>query len=269
MDRALIPADIDALLGVYALDAIDDVAERSAVEAWLARSPAARREVDELREAASMLAQTTFDPPAALWARIEMGLGGAPAPDLAVPPLRTPPVVGHRARRAAPGRVPRRRSWLVGIAAALAILVAAGVGVVLGREVSDQEARIDRLAAGVEDDGMEEAAFAAAVQPGARAAEMESSSGAVGAKVVATADGHGYLMVDHLPRLPAGRTYQLWALMGEEPGSAVVSVGVLGRAPAVVAFTTDPEVMGFAITEEAAPGATTRSQPMMLEGWLA
>ena len=116
---------------------------------------------------------------------------------------------------------------------------------------------------------MEKAALAAAMEPGARTAQLAASSGAVMAEVVTTAEGRGYFMAGAMPRLPAGRTYQLWARMGEEPGSATVSVGVLGRRPGVMAFNTDEHVMGFSVTEEDAPGVNRSVRPTMIEGWLA
>jgi hypothetical protein len=89
------------------------------------------------------------------------------------------------------------------------------------------------------------------------------------AKVVLTTDGHGYFMSDAMPELPRGRTYQLWAVMGDEPGSAVVSAGVMGRAPAVMAFTTDAGVTQFIVTEERAPGVERSDRPAMLIGEIA
>ena len=64
-DLTLTPAELDELLGAYTLDAVDGD-EREQVEAWIARTPDARRDVDELRETASLLtyiAPTTTFPP--------------------------------------------------------------------------------------------------------------------------------------------------------------------------------------------------------------
>ena len=72
-----------------------------------------------------------------------------------------------------------------------------------------------------------------------------------------------------LPALAAGRTYQLWALMDSAANPTMVSVGVLGRNPTVSAFTAAGEVMGYAVTDEAAPGVGSTSQPMKLKGMLA
>ena len=79
MARALTAAELEELLGAYALDAVDDD-ERAQIEAWLARSINAQRDADELRETASLLAQSGDEVPDDLWARIEIRLGD-PADD--------------------------------------------------------------------------------------------------------------------------------------------------------------------------------------------
>ena len=58
--------DIHALSGAYAIDALDDL-ERAAFERHLAECSECRAEVDSLREAAGLLAETTAaEPPAGL-----------------------------------------------------------------------------------------------------------------------------------------------------------------------------------------------------------
>lgn len=274
MARALTPAELDELLGAYALDAVD-ADERAQIEAWLARSSAARRDADELVETASLLAESGSVPSSDLWSRIEERLGD-PGVDrdgggrVTVPPLRFGDVVRLPARPdAAPERAHRRSPWLVGIAAALALVVAIGVGVLAGTRIADQDQRIDELAAGMEKRAMERAALAATMEPGARTAELMTDDGHMMAKVVLTADGHGYFMSDTLPRLADGRTYQLWAVMGDAPGSAVVSAGVMGRDPSVMAFTTDAGATRFMVTEERSPGVPNPVEAPMLEGGLA
>lgn len=274
MARALTPAELHELLAAYALDAVD-ADERAQIEAWLARSPAARRDADELIETASLLAESGTVPSSDLWSRIEARLGdpgvdGAGGDDRAVPPLRFGDVLELPDRRVAPPEQERRRRpWLVGIAAALALVIAIGAGVLAGTRIADQDQRIDELAAGMEKRAMERAALAATMEPGARTAELMTDDGHMMAKVVLTADGRGYFMSDTLPTLPDGRTYQLWAVMGDAPDSTVVSAGVMGRDPSVMAFTTDAGVTRFMVTEELSPGVPSSLEAPMLEGALA
>jgi hypothetical protein len=266
----LTPAELDELLAAYALDAVDGD-ERAEVEAWIARTPRARRDVDELRETASLLTSTLGaddDVPTDLWSRIEAQLSEAP------PPLRLVPVLGldadgsARETSVAEARRSTRRTWIVGIAAALVLAIAVGFGVYEAQRNSDQDARLAQMEQGMRSRTMERAAEAAAMEPGARVARLTSSSGTVMAKVVTTVDGRGYLVVQNLPELDEGQTYQLWALMPDGMEPTMVSVGVLGRNPTVSAFTTDTKVMGYGLTMEDSPGVMVTDQPMMFEGRL-
>ena len=266
MDGDLTPAELDELLAAHALDAVDGD-ERAQVEAWIARTPRARRDVDELRETASLLTFSADDDvPTDLWTRIEAHLSEAP------PPLRLAPIRELDAQRedrdASRARL-SRRTWLVGVAAAVALVIAVGVGIVEARRNSDQDARLAQITAGMHGRTMERAATVAAMEPGARVAQLTSSDGTRMASIVTTTEGRGYVVVDKLPKLPDGQTYQLWALMPEGMQPTMVSVGVLGRNPTVSAFTTDTKVMGYGLTMEDSPGVMVTDQPMMFEGRLA
>lgn len=108
--------DIRALLGAYALNAVDDV-ERRAVERHLEGCAECAAEVAEHLDTAAMLAADPAGPPARVWERITAHVEGAPD---AVPPPRV-----MRLRRGA--RRPRPR--LLVAAAAATVLVGVGVGV--------------------------------------------------------------------------------------------------------------------------------------------
>lgn len=107
-------SDIHALSGAYAVDALDDI-ERAEFERHLAECDACRAEVDSLREASAMLAESAAAaPPAALRDRVLAGIE-------TVRPL--PPVVAPVV--SLPERRRRRFPALVAAAAAVTIL---GVG---------------------------------------------------------------------------------------------------------------------------------------------
>ena len=68
--------ELDALLGAYALDALD-ADERHRVESYLAQNEHARNEVDQLRESAAALSLAPVEdttPPAGLWDRISFAI---------------------------------------------------------------------------------------------------------------------------------------------------------------------------------------------------
>jgi hypothetical protein len=230
--------EIAGLLGAYALDAVD-AGERAAVEAHLPGCPRCRAEVAEHREVAALLAHEGGQAPDGLWPRIAGSLEASP-PDLrlvATAPTQEPPAP---ARRWSPARI---GLGLVAAAAAVAI-------VLLGGQVVRQGDRIDQLEAAA-GDPLVPALEAALDDPRSEVLELASADGRLALRGAVTPDGTGYLRAASLPALPDGRTYQLWGLAGDEP----VSLGVLGREPGVVTFTAGG-YDGFAVTEEAAPGAS-------------
>ncbi len=84
MDRELTRAELDELLPLYALDALDGE-EQEQVARYVARDDAARAEVGSLREAASYLPQADLRAPAQVAARLR-ALGYEPVwEDWAVP----------------------------------------------------------------------------------------------------------------------------------------------------------------------------------------
>ena len=82
----------------------------------------------------------------------------------------------------------------------------------------------------------------ARADPAARHLTLSSTAGGPGATVVIAADGSGYAFTGDLPALPAGRTYQLWALGGAD-GRTPISIGVLGRDPDVSMFRADARAL--------------------------
>lgn len=228
-------ADVEDLLGAYALDAVPED-ERRLVEEHLAVCQPCRREVMEHRETVALLSEGGAAP-VAMWDRIAEGLEPTPPADL------------ERHREA---RAPRR--WARGLAAAaaaIAIVVLSVIVVVQGQRIG----RLDRL---TEERALVEAAEAALADPGARTTALRSAGGGVIVSAVLLPDGRGYLYRDDLQPLPEGRTYQLWALGEAEP----ISVGVLGRDPGVVPFVVDPSISGLAISEEDAGGAIAPTDPL-------
>jgi hypothetical protein len=235
---------IAELLGAYALDAVD-ADERDLVEAHLAGCPRCRAEVVEHREVAALLAHEGGQAPDGLWQRIAGSLE-APPPDLRlVPAPRSDPP-------AAPRWTPSRVGLgLVAAAAAVAI-------VLLGGQVVRQGDRIDQLETAVADP-LTPALQAALDDPSSEVIELASADGRLALRGAVTPDGTGYLRATSLPELPAGLTYQLWGIAGDE----AVSLGVLGGEPGVVTFAADG-YDGFAVTEEAVPGAPAPTrQPLV------
>jgi anti-sigma-K factor RskA len=129
-------SDIHALSGAYAVDALDGE-ERAQFEEHLAECAECRSEVDSLRQAAALLAETTATtPPTGLRDRVLSGITTVrPLP----PEQAAAPVVSLESRR-------RRRTtaWLVAAAAVVAI----GGGAVVWQQVDDgPPSRVEQLQA--------------------------------------------------------------------------------------------------------------------------
>jgi anti-sigma-K factor RskA len=251
--------DLDALLGAYALDALDDD-ERARVEAYIESNDAARREVDELRESAAALALAPVDDlstPPALWDRISTTI--APQVAEATGPTAGPgdELAARRARRGWSSR------W-VGLAAA-----AAAVAVVL-LAVQVISLRGDLDDARSPDSSALAARYDRATKvDGARELELVASRGSEVARLVLLPDGSGVMLNDSLADLSPDETYQLWVLMGKAQDPTVISAGVLGPAPQAASFKTEGPVVGFAITIERAGGVTSSENEPLAIGTFA
>jgi hypothetical protein len=284
--RERTPAEIEELLGAFALDAVD-AEEAEQIERYLESHPDARDEVAQYRETASMLAFAGADAPSGLWHSIVASLEEEPprlvlpiaGPTGDLPPLRMPevpprpslaepeaaleadgvaPVVAIDAMR------PRRSVGMrvmAGLAAAALVVVA-----LLGVQIDRQGRQVDELTSALDRSAIESAAALAARTPGVRTAEMTSQIGGRTARIVLLPDGSGFVTESNLDRLPAGRTYQLWALVGDEDDPTAISAGVLGNSPSTVPFRFSGSAFGFAITDEARPGVVSSSQAPVVVG---
>jgi anti-sigma factor RsiW len=253
--RELSHQELDDLLGAFALDAVDGD-EREQVEQYLRRSPRARAAVAEYRQTAAFLAHTGTEAPPGLWERIEEGLAESP------PQLTTPEkVVPLARRRSGLSALPARR--IAAAVAAAAALVLIGV---LAVQNVQQDNRISDLAREADRNGVLTAAEAASRDPNATKVRLSSPDGGLAARVVYLPDGKGYLMQSNLRRLPTELTYQLWARVGERQSPRAISAGVLGPDPEVTAFRVRGPVLGFAITEELAPGVVSSTNAAVAEG---
>ena len=219
MNRRLTPAEMDELLGAYALDAVDDD-EREQIEQYLEENPRARAEVTEHREVAAMMSLVGGQAPDGLWDRIageiatdadgERGAGAADRGRRREAEARG----GGRSRSARSPRPPSPCSASPSCTRASA-------------STTSKRRRPDAVVVGAAD---------AMTNPDARLTTLTTDDGTTMADVVVQPNGQGYLVPRSMPALASDRTYQMWGVIGAE----VISLGVLGNDPTVSAFHTDP-----------------------------
>ena len=260
-------AELDELLGAYALDAVDPD-ERLAVEDYLRINPRARAEVAEHREVAAQLAFEGSEAPPHLWSSIEgaldgsqpevswlSSLAGAEDPHRSIPPP-TARSSGYGTEPPLAPVVPIRKGPLragvaLAVATAAAILIAAGFAIALGQD--DAPTSSERAIAVVEDD------------PDAVTGALVAEDGGLAVEAGLSSTGLGYVDGRALPTLEDGRTYKLWGVSGD----LVISLGVLGPDPDVWIFEADGSVDALALTDEASPGVVASDQPAVVVGELA
>jgi hypothetical protein len=239
--------EIAELLGAYALDAVGPD-ESELIEAHLAGCPRCRDEVAHHREVAAALAFAGASAPEGLWARIAANLEtGPPAAELGkLYPLRA-----------------ARRPWPTRVAAALGA-AAAVVIVALGLDVHAQSRRITSISRTLPSQSLQQAAQAALLDPSGSRVQLRSDDHRVFADAVVLRDGTGYLVVNNLPTLASGRTYQLWGVVGDRK----ISLGVLGTRPSIVAFRASAPIAALAVTDELGGGVVQTAQKPVVVGFL-
>jgi hypothetical protein len=199
------------------------------------------------REVAAKLAHGGASAPEGLWDRV----AGA---------LEEPPPALDLARvSATAGKGPASTRVAAGVAAVAAVMIG-----VLGVQVVRQENRVDELTAAMRNRALEQAAASASADEKAQRVTLRSEDGSTYAEAVMQPNGSGYLVRHNLPGLSPDRTYQLWGKVG----TRMVSLGVLGPKPGVVAFSAHGDVTMVAITNEEGGGAGLPTSQPLLRGFV-
>ncbi|MBB3045416.1 anti-sigma factor [Nocardioides soli] len=219
--------EIHALSGAYAVDALDDL-ERVAFERHLAECADCRAEVAGLREAATLLAETTAnEPPAALRDRVLAGI----ATVRPLPPETPVPRPRHR------------RVRLLVAAAAAVVLVGAGA-------VAWQQPWADETS-------QQQPPTAQSVLDAADAlsTSLDFPGGASATVTHSDSVGRAVIVTSKMPPPPQGKVYQLWL---DQPGEGMVSAGVMPvKEDQTVLLSGDAATAtGAGITVEPAGGST-------------
>ncbi len=218
--------DLHALTGAYVMDALD-TDEREAFEAYMATSPATAAEVASLREAVAALGAATSETPpeglrGAVMARVDTVRQERP-----IVAIDDAPSV--RARR----RVPTWGTRVASIAAAVAMLVAVG----LGTAVVDLNQRLDTL------EGTNDHVATLLAAPDAVRTESALPNGGVVTALISPGHGAALTVAEGLPELSEDQMYALWAIVGDVP----VPIGELVEGRPLASQVAGMELLGLTV----------------------
>lgn len=234
--------DYEDLIAAHALDALD-ASEVAEVERVLQQDPRLRDELDDHRAVAAVLAEAVEASPSTPSPAVWEGIAASIAGDSDKAPAELSTVVGMR-----------KQSRFFRLIAAVSIAAIAATAVLAVSVV--------RLARS-DDDPTQVAISALLEDPLSEVVTLQGADGVVAdAKIVLGPNGVGYIFADTLPAIAADRTYQLWAVVGDE----VISAGVLGADPEQSPFQVVGDVVGFAITNERAGGVPV-SEGTLVAAW--
>lgn len=234
-------ADIHALTGAYALDAVSG-AEREAFERHLAECDSCAQEVRELRETATRLALAAAeDPPPALRGRVlnQIKTVRQLPPETTVTPLR---------RRDRGGLALR----LTGVAAAVLLAAAVALGVLVVRqndELDQARARTTEISE---------------ILRAADARLVTEDKGDSGRMVIAMSRSQNRMLVltDGLSNPPPGHDFQVWTGHGDE----MVSAGFLNpeNGEALLEISDFGNADKIGVTVEPDGGSPTPTTPPLM-----
>ena len=234
-------SDVHALVGAYAVDAVDDV-ERAAFERHLAVCADCRLELASLRETAARLPDVEpVEPPAGLRDSVLAGITSVrPLP----PEVHTEPARPDSRRRFRPRTL---------LAAAAAVLVLGGGGAVVWQQVADDTpTQAPPTATPLE-----------RVRDADDAEEFTQTHDGIEVTLVRSRSlNEAVLVAEDLPPLPAGKVYELWL---DHKGVGMVPAGLMQGGSQEVQLEGDPgTARGAGITVEPAGGSEKpTSDPMM------
>ncbi len=252
------PEELDRIEGAHALDATP-AAERDRIEEALAADPDRRAELDGFRATAATLGAAGSTPaPGGLRDRV-LAEVAVTAQERTGPGRGDPSPSGSMADAVAIGSAPSRRAggvprWLGPALAAAAVVVAAGLGLLVGRAADD--------------DGPAPVA-AVLSDPAATVVDLDGLGDALRI-VYSSEEGRGVVLADDLPVLDDDRTYELWVMDEGGPTSAgLFRPDADGRVEVVLDLAGVGGAQRLAVTNEPAGGSPGPTGDILATGELA
>jgi hypothetical protein len=206
-------SEIHALSGAYAVDALDDI-ERAQFERHLAECADCRSEVDSLREASALLAETTIAAPSGqLRDRVLADIANVRP----LPPVAEKPTESEQTDEQTVATVtelePRRRRRVVTFLAAAAAAVVIGTGGIVWHQVTDN--------------GPQDQFSAIAEAPDAEHFTVDLGGGASATVYRSKKLNEAAISTTGMPDAPSGKQYVLWL----KHGSVMTPAGAMPARP--------------------------------------
>jgi len=225
--------EINELLPFYALDALSEE-ERNLVEEYLAGHPEARQQLDEMIRAVSALphAVTPVEPPTRVKDDLMRRLAADAQTSARIPGQRQP------SRRAFRFQDLVRPLSLATAVIAILWIIALNVQVSrLGNEVASLNARLAAQGESLNRILTNLPQANPVITVSLRGTELEPQ---VQGQLIANPESQSaVLIISGLPRLEAGKTYQVWLIDGGTPVSAgLLTIDENGQAVFIVSSTT-------------------------------
>ena len=257
--------DVREMAGAFVLGALEPAEER-AIRAHLASCADAHEEIAELGGVLPALAEIVpmIEPPAALKGRIMAaaaaelaGREGARAPAPSSEPIAFPTPSARAERDALRGR-PSTGTWVLRIAAVLAIAALGGWNLLLQSQLSAGQAYEQAVAQ----------VLRSASQPGALTAILSADVGTGSGLAAVSSSGDVTLAMQDLAPTNGDQVYEAWVIGGD--GTPVPLGSFKVGANGTASFTAGglPATAGIvlALTREPGPGATTPTLPIVSKG---
>jgi anti-sigma-K factor RskA len=257
-------AEARELLPLYALNALEP-GEAAQVEAFIARNPDARTELQGFLETTALLARSVpqLEPAGELRSKVleKIRVTAQVAPPASLPTSSAPAAIQMPARALS--------RWLIPFLSTLAI-AASLIAVILGTRVSSLNTELEaaRTQNATQISSLQNelntirtqnaSSVAVVAAPGAKMyALFDPSSKKPIGQVVLTKDGRVFF-AHELGTIPTGKTWQAWAITKD---SKAVSLGVF--AGSSITQSAPVNVAAFGVSEEPAGGS---SQPTQVRG---
>jgi len=258
--------EVRELAGAFVLGALEP-AEEAVVRAHLDTCADAHAEIEELGGVLPALAESVpvVEPPAGLKARIMAAAaadlaarGAADAPGPAASATAAPTAFPSADVRSARGRRASTGSWILRIAAVVAIVALGGWNLLLRNQLDTAQSYEQSVAAVIDVAG----------QPGSLTVILTADGGTGSGLAAVSSTGQVTLAMQDLAATSGSTVYEAWVIGGDgkpvplgsftvgQSGTASFTAGGLPTTPGIV----------IALTREPGPGATAPTMPIISKG---